>query len=273
MLSYRHGYHAGNWADVLKHAVYAFCLAYLKAKPKPFFVIDSHAGAGIYDLAGPMAARLGEWREGIARVWQAPSPPVLFAEYLAVLADLNPEGRLVRYPGSPELARRLLRPGDRLQLSELHPTDHASLAASHRGVRKTDGFQALVAAMPPKERRGIALVDPSYEIKDDFDHVVDAVAAAHRRFSTGTFVVWYPVVERERTELMVERFVTSRIRAQYRIELGLRPDSADRGMTASGLIVINPPWTLPEAVGAALPWLAAHLGAGGPVGADWLVGE
>jgi 23S rRNA (adenine2030-N6)-methyltransferase len=278
VLSYRHAFHAGGPADVLKHAVYAFCLAYMTAKPKPLFVMDTHAGAGLYDLSDPMAAKTGEWRQGVGRLEGAVAPPPLVRAYLDLLAAVRADHGADACPGSPEIARRLLGAGDRLRLCELHPADSAALAASGPdGVARTDGFRALVKAMPPKERRGLALIDPSYEMKDDYDRAADSLIAAHRRFATGTFLLWYPVVERARTETMIQRLAASGVPAQYRIELGMRPDGdgdgSKRGMTASGLIAVNPPWTLPDAVDAGLPWLAERLGAAGRSFARWTVPE
>jgi 23S rRNA (adenine2030-N6)-methyltransferase len=172
----------------------------------------------------------------------------------------------------------VLRPVDRLELAELHPTDHAALAgrfASAERVRVTreDGLALMVARMPPPERRGVVLIDPSYEVKTDYAAVVAALAKAHRRFAGGTYLLWYPVIERARVEGLLAGLVATGIRAQYRLELCLLADSPGRGMTGSGLVVVNPPWTLPAAAALGLPWLAACLGAEGPVTAGWLVPE
>ncbi|WP_417515292.1 23S rRNA (adenine(2030)-N(6))-methyltransferase RlmJ [Minwuia sp.] len=271
MLSYRHGFHAGNHADVLKHAVYAFCLDYMLAKPKPFAAIDTHAGAGIYDLTSEMSGKTGEWRDGVLKIWDQDLPE-LFHPFTKILKGMNPDGDLRTYPGSPEIAARLLRPADRLLLCELHPADQADLDA-HIGhvARRTDGLQALIKASPPKERRGIALIDPSYEIKRDYDDVADAVIAAHRRFSTGTYLIWYPVVDRARTEAMISGLADSGIRNQYRIELAVRPDDDDHGMTASGLLIINPPWRLPDLAEEALPRFGELIG--GQPKFEWIVPE
>ena len=273
MLSYRHAFHAGSPADVLKHAVLAFVLRYATRKVKPLYVLDTHAGAGGYDLGSPMAAKTGEAEAGIARLRDAPEPwPALLAPYL----------RLVRradgYPGSPLIATALLRPQDRLELVELHTTDHAALAERFRGaphvrVVREDGLKVMVARMPPPERRAIVLVDPSYEVKTEYETVVAALACAHRRFPTGTYLLWYPVIERPRADAVLAALAATGIRAQYRIELGMRPDEAGRGMTGSGLVVVNPPFTLPRVAEEGLPWLAERLGATGPTVAGWLVPE
>lgn len=279
MLSYRHAFHAGSVADVLKHTVYVAVLRYLTIKAKPLYVLDTHAGAGAYDLGSPEAAKTKEHRAGIERVLAGEGPwPDLVAPYLELVRAFNPQGRLARYPGSPCLAQAILRPQDRLELVELHPTDHAALTARFAGaervrVARANGLECLVARMPPAERRGVVLLDPSYEIKADYEAVVKAVAQAHRRFASGTYVLWYPVIERARVEALLGGFRSTGIRSQYRVELCLLPDSPGRGMTGSGLIVINPPWTLPALVEAGLPWLTARLGAEGPVEAGWLVPE
>ncbi len=273
MLSYRHGFHAGNHADVLKHAVLAFCLEYLTAKPKPFFVLDTHAGAGLYDLTSEMAARTAEWRDGVSKVWGQDVPDLLVA-YAQTLKWLNPSGELLDYPGSPEFIRHRLRSQDRAVLCELHPTDGAALQPdSGIEIRRADGYQTMIKALPPRERRGLVLVDPSYEIKDDYDTAPEKVIAAHRRFSTGMFILWYPVVDRDRTETMLGRLESSGIRNQLRIELAMRADDPERGMTASGLVIINPPWTLHEKAAEALPWLISTLGAEGDSYVRWLVPE
>jgi 23S rRNA (adenine2030-N6)-methyltransferase len=276
MLSYRHAFHAGSFADVLKHAVLVHVLRHLTRKPTPVFVLDTHAGAGWYELDTPMAQKTGEFRAGIGRLLAAPGPwPALLAPYLDLVRATNPPGELRSYPGSPALARALLRPHDRLELIELHGTDHGLLAASvgrAPGVRvaQEDGLAALVARMPPVERRAVVLIDPSWEIKSDYEAVPRALARAHRRFANGTYLLWYPVIERERADALLAALLATGIPAQFRLELGLRPDAPGLGMTGCGLVVINPPWTLPEAVAVGLPWLAGALGATGPTTMGWL---
>lgn len=279
MLSYRHAFHAGSFADVLKHAILVQVLCHVVRKPKPVYVLDTHAGAGSYRLDTPMAAKTGEFRAGIGRLLAAADPwPELVAPYLELVRAANPDGELRCYPGSPALARALLRPHDRLELVELHGTDHALLAASaaaapREEIARADGLALLVARMPPPERRGVVLIDPSYELKTDYQDVVVALAQAHRRFPTGTFLLWYPVIERSRTMALLDEMRATGIQRQFRIELGLRPDAPGRGMTAAGVVTINPPWTLPAVAAAGLPWLAAALGAAGPVTAQWLTPE
>jgi 23S rRNA (adenine2030-N6)-methyltransferase len=279
MLSYRHGFHAGNFADVLKHATLVHALRHALRKPKPLYVLDTHAGAGAYDLGSTEAGKTGEHRAGIGRLLQAAEPwPELVGPYLELVRAVNPPGALAAYPGSPALAQALLRPDDRLEVNELHPTDHAVLARRVAGARRArvtreDGLVTLVARMPPPERRGVVLIDPSYEIKADYAKVVRALAAAHRRFATGVYILWYPVIERARTDGLLAALRATGIRAQHRLELCLAADAPGRGMTGCGLVVVNPPWTLPEAAAAGLPWLARQLDAQGPVTAEWLVPE
>jgi len=275
MLGYRHAFHAGNFADVLKHAVFVFVLGHAGRKAKPLYVLDTHAGAGAYDLSSPQALRTGEHRAGIGRLMAAGPAPPLAASYLDLVRAANPGGRLLAYPGSPALARAMLRPQDRLELAELHPSDHAALAARFAAVPRTrvvrgDGLELLLARMPPPERRGVVLIDPSYELESDHAAVVRALARAHRRFATGVYLLWYPVIERARVEALLAALRAAAIPAIYRLELCLLPDTPGRGMTGSGLLVVNPPWILPDEAARALPWLADRLRAEGPCRAGWL---
>ena len=274
MLSYRHAFHAGSFADVLKHAVLAHALRHAVQKPKPIYFLDTHAGAGVYDLSSAMACKIAEFRDGIARVLAAGPAPELLRGYLDVVRAGNRPGELRHYPGSPALAAAILRPEDRIELVELHGTDHGALAGWAGGrvsVLREDGLAVLARRMPPSERRAVVLVDPSYELKTDYLAVVSALAMAHRRFATGTFLLWYPVIERARIDEMLRALVATGIARQYRLELCPRPDTPGRGMTGCGVIAINPPWTLPAAADAAMPWLAGVLGATGGWHAEWFV--
>lgn len=279
MLSYRHGFHAGNHADVLKHAVLVFIARYLERKDAPLLFLDTHAGAGLYDLQTPEAQKTGEYREGIARIMpHAPAAPALLADYLALVASFNAPGQLTTYPGSPSLITSLMRPQDRAHFNELHPTDEDRLAGlMRRGQRvrvaKSDGLQALIAHVPPPEKRALVLVDPSYEIKTDYALVTAALARAWKRFPGGIYLVWYPVIDRPRVHAMEVALRAAGIRKVYRLELCMTPDTPERGMTGSGLFVVNPPFTLPDAAGEGLSWLATALNASGPVTSGWLIPE
>ncbi len=272
MLSYQHGFHAGNEADVLKHVVLVACLEYMMQKPKPLLYVDTHAGAGGYALDSAQAQKTAEYRRGIARLWAlGDDAPENLRSYLAVVRAFNefagsPEV-LAFYPGSPWIAQTLLREEDRLQLFELHPKEAALLQqglVKKRGlsVFQQDGFQGLIAALPPKERRGLVLMDPPYEIKTDYEQVVSRLIQAHKRFAGGTYLLWYPVVERARINQLEKALKNSGIRAIDLYELAIAPDTSARGMTASGMIVINPPWVLKNQMNTLLPWLCQHLAEG-----------
>ncbi|MDY0136554.1 MAG: 23S rRNA (adenine(2030)-N(6))-methyltransferase RlmJ [Thiomicrospira sp.] len=271
MLSYQHGFHAGNYADVLKHLVLVNILDYMTQKDKPLLYVDTHAGAGGYALASAQAQKTAEYRQGIGRIWQCDEAPQGLASYLAVVEAFNQSAGsaadLGFYPGSPWIAQHLLRPSDRLQLFELHPKEYALLAQAiekRRGVQllHQDGFQGLLAALPPKERRGLVLMDPPYEIKTDYAQVVSALCQAYKRFATGTYAIWYPVVERARINQLEKALKNSGIRAIDLYELAIAPDTSARGMTASGMIVINPPWVLKNQMNTLLPWLCQRLAEG-----------
>lgn len=260
MLSYRHSFHAGNHADVLKHTVQSLIIESLKEKDKPFLYLDTHAGAGRYQLSGEHAERTGEYLEGIARIWAQESVPEELKTYLDAVSALNPRGDLRFYPGSPLIAAHLLRDHDKLNISELHPSDFPLLrnefSRDNRArVVREDGYQQLKSQLPPLSRRGFVLIDPPYELKSDYQAVVKGIQEGHRRFATGTYAVWYPVVLRQQIKRMVKDFQATGIRKILQIELAVRPDSDQRGMTASGMIVINPPWKLESQMKSVLPWL------------------
>jgi len=260
VLSYRHAFHAGNHADVLKHAVLALLLEALRSKQAPFRYLETHAGAGVYDLDSPEARRNAEHEQGIGRVRaQADSPPAL-AGYLAALDAAGGPGGRARYPGSPRVARHLLRPNDRMVLCELHPADHALLRAEFAGdrqvaVHRTDGYQGLRAFLPPPERRGLVLIDPPYEVKDEYRQVVAALGAAHRRWPTGSYALWYPVLDTTTHARLLRDLAQSGLRRVLLAELRVRPADGPRGMKGSGMVIINPPWRLDRTLEALLPWL------------------
>ncbi|GAB1438866.1 23S rRNA (adenine(2030)-N(6))-methyltransferase RlmJ [Providencia sp.] len=280
MLSYRHSFHAGNHADVLKHTVQSLIIESLKEKEKPFLYLDTHAGAGRYQLTGEHAEKTGEYLEGIARIWEQPDLPEELLPYMNIVRQLNDNGRLRYYPGSPLLAKYLLREQDKLVLTELHPSDYPLLRTefsrdNRAQVSKEDGYQQLKSKLPPHSRRGFMLMDPPYEIKTDYEAVVKAVVEGYKRFATGTYAIWYPVVLRQQIKRMLNQLEATGIRKILQIELAVRPDSDQRGMTASGMIVINPPWKLEQQMKNVLPWLHKTLvpeGTGHTL-VEWVVPE
>ncbi|MGV3345234.1 23S rRNA (adenine(2030)-N(6))-methyltransferase RlmJ [Enterobacteriaceae bacterium LUAb1] len=280
MLSYRHSFHAGNHADVLKHTVQSLILSALKEKEKPFLYLDTHAGAGRYLLSGEHAERTGEYLEGIARLWQRDDLPEELLPYLSVIHSLNENGTLRYYPGSPLIARHLLRAGDSLELTELHPSDFPLLrqefARDERArVTRGDGYQQLKARLPPRTRRGLILIDPPYEMKSDYQAVITGIQEGYKRFNTGVYALWYPVVLRQQIKRMLATLEATGIRRILQIELAARPDSDRRGMTASGMIVINPPWKLEQQMSNVLPWLHNVLvpSGNGHTRVSWVVPE
>ncbi|CCJ90359.1 23S rRNA (adenine(2030)-N(6))-methyltransferase RlmJ [Cronobacter turicensis] len=264
MLSYRHSFHAGNHADVLKHTVQSLIIESLKEKDKPFLYLDTHAGAGRYLLSGEHAERTGEYLEGIARIWQRDDLPAELEPYISAVSHFNRSGQLRYYPGSPLIARQLLRPQDSLQLTELHPSDFPLLRGEFQKderarVERADGYQQLKSKLPPASRRGLILIDPPYEIKTDYQAVVQGINEGYKRFATGVYALWYPVVLRNQIKRMMNDLESTGIRRILQIELAVRPDSDQRGMTASGMVVINPPWKLEQQMATLLPWLHKAL--------------
>jgi 23S rRNA (adenine2030-N6)-methyltransferase len=281
MLSYQHGFHAGNVADVLKHAVLCQTVDYLLQKDKPFYFHDTHAGRGLYDLTHPVAQKTGDYRDGIARIWNQPGCPVALLPYMRALQGFNSGTGLRMYAGSSLLAQRMMRDTDRVMATELHPQEFQALqdnAALLRNMRvsKEDGFAALKAALPPRERRGVVLMDPSYELPADDMAVVSALQEALKRFATGIYLVWYPVVEPARTRKLVKNVSALPVQQLLQLEFYTRePDAASvagRGMSGSGMLVINPPWQLDAAMREALPWLVKQLAPDtGSAVVEWLV--
>ncbi len=264
MLSYRHSFHAGNHADVLKHTVQSLIIESLTEKEKAFLYLDTHSGAGRYQLTSAESEKTGEYLEGIARIWAASERPEILTPYLEIVEKLNPDGELRYYPGSPLLAKELLRSQDQLILTELHPSDYPRLveefARDRRAeVLKEDGFQQLKSKLPPVSRRGFVLIDPPYELKTDYEAVVSGIVEGYKRFATGVYAIWYPVVSRTQINNMVEALRKTGIRKILQIELAVQPDSEERGMTASGMIVINPPWKLEAQMQDMMPWLYQTL--------------
>lgn len=262
MLSYRHTFHAGNPADVLKHLVLVEILRYLGEKEKPFVYIDTHAGAGIYRLDTPQMMKNREFDSGIGRLLDAGEPEL--QHYLEIIRHFNADGRMRRYPGSPKIAAQLLRKQDRGWLFELHPSDFQTLREAFEGNRQfhlaqKDGFEGLIRLLPPVSRRGCILIDPSYEVKQDHALAVAQLIRAYKRFATGIYALWYPVVERGRIEQMERGLIKSGLRRIQRFELQ-HATAHSNGMWASGLFVINPPWALMRHMQGVLPILAERLG-------------
>ena len=275
-MNYRHAFHAGGPADVVKHAVLARILAHLKGKPAAFRVIDTHAGAGLYDLRGPEATRSPEWRDGIGRLMAAPLPDdagKLLAPYLDAVRAVNPAGALVSYPGSPALARALLRSQDRLLACELEPAAAAALVHNLGRDRRAkavavDGWTALNAYLPPPERRGVVLIDPPFEAMDEFARLAQALEGAHRKWATGIFLVWYPTQGRQNADILAKRLQRSAIPKALRLEVDFVPQGKPAGGAGCGLIMINPPWMLPDELDVLAP-LFGTIFAGG-YRRDWI---
>ncbi|MCP8937018.1 23S rRNA (adenine(2030)-N(6))-methyltransferase RlmJ [Alsobacter sp. SYSU M60028] len=280
-MNYRHAFHAGNFADVLKHAVFALILDYLGRKEAPFRVIDTHAGVGLYDLGGDEAQRTGEWAGGLGRV-EAASPPAEIAALLApwrgVVEEVRQDHGPSIYPGSPELARRLTRRQDRLVFIEKHPVDAGLLAENMRRDARVkaielDGWVALNAYVPPKERRGVVLIDPPFEEPGELARMARALAGAYGKWRTGVYVLWYPIKDRRDTDRFAAECAAGPAEKILRLELMLNDGRDPTRLNGSGLLVVNPPWTLARDGAALLPWLAATLGGPGARGAcEWLAG-
>jgi 23S rRNA (adenine2030-N6)-methyltransferase len=275
-MNYRHAFHAGGFADVIKHIVLVRILSYLQDKPAPFRVIDTHAGAGTYDLTGDEARRGGEWLTGIARLMQArfsEKTLPLVAPYLDIIRAFNPKADLKAYPGSPLIARALLRPQDRLTACEVEPKARKRLIDALRRdtqarVVDLDGWMALPAFVPPKERRGLILIDPPFEQKDEFERMADGFAQAFAKWPTGIYLLWYPVKSRRATDSLA-RHVAEIVAAGaspgkcLRLEFSVAPQTAEAGLISAGLLIVNPPWKLAGELRTILPELEKPLGQGG----------
>ncbi len=282
-MNYRHEFHAGNFADVLKHAVLARVLVHLREKPGAFRVIDTHAGAGLYDLTSSEATRGGEWPDGIGRLMEAPLPkPVagLLAPYLDAIRAFNPGEKLRSYPGSPVLAQHFLRRQDRLIACELEPHAAKALRRSLAGDERTkaieiDGWTGLTAYIPPVERRGIVLIDPPFEQPGDYTRLADALDTARRKWASGIYLLWYPIKGRPEPDALAKRIRRLAIPKVMRVELTVSPLSDPARLNGCGLIVLNPPWKLETELSVLLPALATLLGRAGKGSSrlDWLATE
>ncbi|OAF16239.1 23S rRNA (adenine(2030)-N(6))-methyltransferase RlmJ [Bradyrhizobium neotropicale] len=274
-MNYRHAFHAGNFADVIKHIVLARILTYLQEKPGAFRVIDTHAGAGLYDLESDEARRGGEWLTGIARLLQARlsnETAALTKPYLDIVRAFNPKGELKAYPGSPLIARGLLRPQDRLVACELEPKPRKALIDVLRRdeqarVVDLDGWVALPAFVPPKERRGLVLIDPPFEAKDEFERLGEAFSAAFAKWPTGIYVIWYPAKSRRATDALARLVAQAAAAAKpsgkcLRLEFSVAPQ-VDGTLATTGLLIVNPPYTLQSELRTILPELEKPLGQGG----------
>jgi 23S rRNA (adenine2030-N6)-methyltransferase len=264
MLSYRHAFHAGNFADVLKHSVLTLVLDYMTRKEKGFTYVDSHAGAGMYSVNSDYAQKTGEYQQGIAKLLNCPALPTQLQPYIELIQSFNPDMALTYYPGSPGIARQLMRRQDSAHLFELHPTDSQQLQAYCQGWRKAfvkqqNGYQGVLSLLPPPSRRGVVLIDPPYEIKSDYQAAVQTIIDAYKKFPTGSYLLWYPVVNRSYIEQMQQQFTNSAIRNVLQLELCMRPDNDQFGMTGTGLFIVNPPWQLAEQMQTVLPFLTTEL--------------
>ena len=271
MFSYRHGFHAGNHADVLKHIVLTHILQYYNQKETPYWFVDLHAGAGLYDLGGDWAQKKGEYLEGIARVWDAKSRPPAVMQYLDIIKELNPDGELRLYPGSPWLALESCRAQDKLRLFEMHPNEadilrqnldqRASKVPRQTSVFDDDGFAGLKGHIPPPTRRAIVLIDPSYEDKQDYRRVVQTLKDALLRFPTGCYVVWYPQIQRREAQELPRQLekISGKNWTHVRVSVH-KPSSDGLGLHGSGMFVINPPYTFTATMKETLPWLVKTLG-------------
>ena len=278
-MNYRHAFHAGNHADVLKHLCIARILALLAKKDAPYAYLDSHAGVGLYDLLSDQASRTGEWREGIGRLWEQPALPEALMNYLQVVRALNADGRLRYYPGSPELARRLSRPQDRLHCNEKHPEDGALLKANMAedrrvAVHRGDGWHVPRALLPTAEKRVLLLIDPPFEQVDELQRCVKALNDALGRMRQAIVVIWYPIKDERQLRSFYQALAASAAPKLLRAELMVHPADNALGLNGSGLAIANPPWGLEDSLRELLPWLAEQLAQSQATWRlDWLISE
>ncbi|MEW6990946.1 23S rRNA (adenine(2030)-N(6))-methyltransferase RlmJ [Colwelliaceae bacterium 6441] len=265
MLSYRHAFHAGNFADVLKHSVLTLVLEYMTRKEKGFYYIDSHSGAGMYSLEDEYAKKTGEFKEGIAKLINQENTPESLLPYIELIKSFNNKDELSLYPGSPAIAKYFDRRQDSAHLFELHPSDNKLLSEyckrwnkSH--VNQSDGYQGVLGLIPVPSRRGIVLIDPPYELKEDYQKAVKTIINAYKKFATATYILWYPVVKRELIEQMQKQFTDSNVKNLLQVEYCQKPDTNEYGMTGTGLFIVNPPWQLATQLAEILPYLKEKIG-------------
>jgi 23S rRNA (adenine2030-N6)-methyltransferase len=269
MLSYRHAFHAGNHADVLKHFIEAQLLRYLAQKEKPFWYIDTHAGAGCYSLVEGYATVNAEYQSGIARLWLCAALPASLADYVTLVKAMNPDGQMRLYPGSPLIAQKLLRPQDKMHLFELHPSDAELIQKNFAQYKQatlyqSDGFSALKALLPPLPRRALVLIDPPYEDKKDYQRVITALRVGLERFATGIYAVWYPLLQRPESRQLPEQLKQLPVKNWLNVSLSVHKPSEDGfGMHGSGMFILNPPWTLHQTLQQVMPCLSELLSQGG----------
>jgi 23S rRNA (adenine2030-N6)-methyltransferase len=280
MLAYRHLFHAGNFADVFKHALLAQLLLALAKKDKPFFCLDTHAGIGRYDLTHAWARKNAEFKNGIALLWERRDAPPAFAPYLAAVRAENADGELRCYPGSPRIMRGLMRAHDRAALTELNRKDCAALGELFAGdrqvqVRLLDGYQALKAFLPPAERRGLVLIDSSFDRAHEFSRLTRGLVDAHEKFATGVYALWYPLMEPTAMRAFERGIVATGIRKIYQAELAVQPREWTLTMRGCGLLIVNPPFGFDKTARAMLDWLWPVLAPQrhGGARAGWLVRE
>ncbi|MBI1424171.1 MAG: 23S rRNA (adenine(2030)-N(6))-methyltransferase RlmJ [Gammaproteobacteria bacterium] len=281
MLSYRHLYHAGNFADVVKHVVLVALLEAITRKPTPCYVQDTHAGCGAYALDSHEAQQGKEHQDGIGRIWQIQEAPQVIHRYLEIVREWNaglPEPRY--YPGSPAIAQSLLRKSDRLVLTELHPQDHDALVNQFQDdkrirIHKQDAYQGLKAFLPPPEKRGLVLIDPPFERKDEYDRVVAGLQTGYSRWSHGIYAIWYPIMSRGLQTRFLEACVATGIRKILHCEFLIAPFSSDKRFVGCGMLIVNPPWQIDTTLEICLQWLQVPLRQANDVQVrvDWLVPE
>lgn len=278
-MNYRHAFHAGNHADVLKHIVLTRLIALMSRKEQPFAYLDTHAGLGLYDLQGDQASRTGEYLEGVARLWGRKDLPAMTADYMQVLHKMNPGGELRYYPGSPELARRLARSQDRVLLNEKHPEDGVMLKANMKGDRRVavhlgEGWHVPRALLPVAEKRAVMLIDPPFEKLDEMQRCVESLKDAISRMRQTVVAIWYPIKDKRQLRRFYQDLAASGAPKLLQVELFVHPLDTPNSLNGSGLAIANPPWGLEEELRELLPWLAKTLGqTQGGWQMEWIIAE